>query len=280
MSYLQVKGANLFYKKVGKGPVFIFIPGANGTGDIFAGTARYLQDQYTVVTFDRRGYGHSELTEPLPEEAASPLSSYRVKTDADDVAALAKHLSDEPVYILGSSSGAIVAMETLQDHPDVVRKIAFHEPPINTFLSDSSKWIANNNQIIEIAQTEGMPAAMRLFGKTLNIAPIDAQMMAKPAVTIENGDHPVIKGMLFWFKFEIRQYTGRHIALEALAEQKDKIILFNGTDSVGSFPQEVVKDLSAKLDVPIHLIAGGHLGYAQKPQEFAQVLTTCFTESR
>ncbi len=113
-----------------------------------------MQDKYTVVTYDRRGYSHSVLTEPLPSDADKSHSSYRLETDASDVAALAKHLSDEPVFILGSSSGAIVAMETLQDHPDIVKKVAFHEPPINTFLANSSEWAALNEKIVATYLTE------------------------------------------------------------------------------------------------------------------------------
>lgn len=276
MSFLNVKGANLYYETVGQGPVLILIPGANGTGDIFSGLAKLLQNQFTVVTYDRRGYNQSELTEPLPEEAINPHSTYRLETDANDVSALAKYLSEEPVYILGSSSGAIVAMETLQDHPNIVKKVAFHEPPINTFLANSSDWQTKNAEIVELSQTEGMAAAMKLFFETLHAAPIDAKMMAKPAVTLKEADNPVLKGMAFWFKHEIRQYTSRKIDLDKMAEQKDKMILLNGTDSVGSFPQDVVKDLSEKLNLPIHSIAGGHLGYVQKPQEFVLTLETLF----
>lgn len=35
MSVLNIEGAKLSYQKVGQGPILIFIPGANGTGDIF-----------------------------------------------------------------------------------------------------------------------------------------------------------------------------------------------------------------------------------------------------
>ena len=66
---------------------------------------------------DRRDYGESELTEPLPESAANPDDDYRVKRDAKDIAELAQSLSDEPVYILGSSSGSIVAMHVLKRTP-------------------------------------------------------------------------------------------------------------------------------------------------------------------
>lgn len=102
--------------------------------------AKQIQDHFTVVAVDRRGYGQSELTEPLPEEVSNPDSRYRVKRDAQDIAELAKSLSDEPVYVLGSSSGAIVAMHVLKEHPDVVNRIAFHEPPINTFLPNAKYW--------------------------------------------------------------------------------------------------------------------------------------------
>lgn len=38
-------------------------------------------------------------------------------------------------------------------------------------------------------------------------------MMAIPTVVFENADHPVLKGMAYWFKYEIRQYTSRKIDL-------------------------------------------------------------------
>lgn len=65
MEILELQGAKLRYHQVGQGPVLIFIPGANGTGDIFLPLAEQLKDHFTVVAVDRRDYGESELTEPL-----------------------------------------------------------------------------------------------------------------------------------------------------------------------------------------------------------------------
>ena len=48
--------------------------------------AKQIQDHFTVVAVDRRGYGQSELTEPLPEEVSNPDGRYRVKRDAQDIA--------------------------------------------------------------------------------------------------------------------------------------------------------------------------------------------------
>ena len=79
METIQLTDANVRYHKLGKGPVLILIPGANGTGDIFMPLAKQIADHFTVIAIDRRGFGQSELTAPLPEEAADPHSQYRVK---------------------------------------------------------------------------------------------------------------------------------------------------------------------------------------------------------
>ncbi|MDM7864452.1 MULTISPECIES: alpha/beta fold hydrolase [Staphylococcus] len=273
METLELQGAKLRYHKVGNGPVIIFIPGANGTGDIFMPLAQQLKDKFTVVAVDRRGYGQSELTEPLPEEAINPDSRYRVKRDAQDIAELAKSLSDEPVYVLGSSSGSIVAMHVLKEHPDVVKKIAFHEPPINTFLPDATYWQDKNAEIIDIAINEGMPQAMKLFGETLQISKLDQQYMSKPAQAENDADSKKrFDEMLGWFKYEIRQYTESDISIDDFKKHKDIITLLNGTASKGSFPQEVNFFISEETGINIIDIPGGHLGYVQEPEGFANVL--------
>lgn len=273
METLELQGAKLRYHKVGNGPVIIFIPGANGTGDIFMPLAQQLKDKFTVVAVDRRGYGQSELTEPLPEEAINPDSRYRVKRDAQDIAELAKSLSDEPVYVLGSSSGSIVAMHVLKEHPEVVKKIAFHEPPINTFLPDAKYWQDKNAEIIDIAINEGMPQAMKLFGETLQISKLDQQYMSKPAETENDADSKKrFDEMLGWFKYEIRQYTESDISIDGFKKHKDIITLLNGTASKGSFPQEVNFFISEETGIKIIDIPGGHLGYVQDSEGFAKVL--------
>ncbi|EHJ08061.1 alpha/beta fold hydrolase [Staphylococcus simiae] len=273
MEELQLQGATLRYHKIGQGPILILIPGANGTGDIYVPLAQQLKEHFTVVAVDRRGYGASDLTAPRPESIANPHDDYRVKRDAKDIAELAKHLSDEPVYVLGSSSGSIVAMHVLKDYPEVVKKIAFHEPPINTFLPDAKYWQDKNNEIIDIAVNDSMPAAMKVFGEALHISAIDQQYMSKPAQSSNDADNKKrYEEMIGWFKYEISQYTSSDITIEDLRQYKDRITLLNGTDSKGSFPQEVNFYIHEQTGIPIVDIPGGHLGYIQKPEGFAEVL--------
>lgn len=277
MYTLDLPGANLRYHKVGKGPVLILIPGANGTGDIFLPLAERLKEHFTIVSIDRRDYGKSELTKPLPEVASNPDSDYRVKRDAQDVATLAQQLSAEPVYVLGSSSGAIVAMHVLKEHPDVVKEIAFHEPPINTFLPDSTYWKEKNDEIVNMALTEGLQKAMQYFGKTLNIAQLDAKSMSQPVSENDENQKVQYERMMFWVEYEIRQYTHSDIKLSDLSQYKDKTVLFNGTDSKGSFPQDVNFYINEETGIRLLDIPGGHLGYVQKPDGFAEVLLNTWT---
>lgn len=273
METIKLPGATLQYHKIGKGPVLILIPGANGTGDIYVPLAQQLANDFTVIAVDRRGYGNSTLTEPLPAEVSNPNSEYRVKRDAQDIAEIAKYESEnEPVYVLGSSSGSIVAMHVLKEHPEVVKKIAFHEPPINSFLPDAKYWQDKNAEIVEAEEKEGMVKAMEMFFEALNVAPIDREMMSKPEADSGEASEKRIKEMQNWFLYEIRQYTSSNITLEDFKPYLDRITLLNGTDSHGSFPQTVNDYIASELGLDIVEIPGGHLGYVQKPEDFAKVL--------
>ncbi|SUM68198.1 Esterase/Lipase [Staphylococcus saccharolyticus] len=48
MEILELQGAKLRYYKIGKGPILILIPGANGTGNIFIPLAKQLQEHFTL----------------------------------------------------------------------------------------------------------------------------------------------------------------------------------------------------------------------------------------
>ncbi|MBM0867167.1 pimeloyl-ACP methyl ester carboxylesterase [Staphylococcus auricularis] len=273
MESIELQGANVKYHKIGEGPILICIPGANGTGDIFMPLAQQLADQFTIIAVDRRGYGESELTTPLPDSVSDPHDAYRVKRDAKDIAEIAQAESDQPVYVLGSSSGAIVAMHVLKDYPEVVKRIVFHEPPINTFLPDQAYWADKNNEIVDIALNDSMPAAMEVFDKTLNIAEIDKEAMSNPSNMGEGVEaEKRLNEMLNWFKYEIRQYTTSDITIDDFNPYLERITLLNGTDSRGSFPQSVNAYISDQTGLTITDIPGGHLGYVQKPEGFAHVL--------
>ncbi|PMD73041.1 alpha/beta fold hydrolase [Companilactobacillus nuruki] len=273
MSFVEVQGAKLHVEKVGSGPVLIVVPGANGTGDIFLNIAKYLQDRYTVIMFDRRGYGDTVMDSSLPDGAADYMNNYRLMTDAKDVISLANKFSPkEPVFLMGSSSGSIVAAEAFVQAPDKFKKVALHECPTSTVI-DQETARNKNIEIVEAALKGDVLSARQEFAEAMHIQPLDAKMMGMTNdPDAPRPDKKRVAGMMYWFKYEILQYTGQPIDWDIFKQNRDKVILLNGTDSVGSTPQLVNQAISEKLNVPITIIPGGHLGYAQKPEGFAETL--------
>lgn len=272
MNTLELNGANINYNIEGKGPLLILIPGANGTGDIFEPFVEQLKHQFSVVTYDRRGYGKSNFTEPLPERTKNAYDDYRIKRDVKDIVELSKYLADESIYVLGTSSGAIVAMHLLKDYPEIINKIAFHEPPINTFLPDATYWKEKNEDIVDDIFNKGLEEGMKTFSKKNNTSSEDMETASQFNVKDSEAQKQKYEQTLFWAKYEIRQYTHSDITLEDLAKNKSLITLLSGAESKDTFVDEVNNYISEQLNINVMRTPGGHFGYMHSPKEFSETL--------
>ena len=88
MPSVMVNGAELYHEVRGTGPPVLLIMGATGDGGHFDAFARVLADEFTVITYDRRGNGRS----PVPADwgTTSP------EEQADDAAGLLEVLGVVP----------------------------------------------------------------------------------------------------------------------------------------------------------------------------------------
>ena len=125
---IQANGAELYYEVRGSGPTLLFISGAEGDAEEYARVADLLEDEFTVVSYDRRAYSRS----PRPGGYAGTT----VEEQADDAAAILDVLGLAPAAIWGNSSGAIIGLGLLLRHPASVRKAMLHEPPLFSGMSD------------------------------------------------------------------------------------------------------------------------------------------------
>jgi len=91
---LRVPGASLYYEVRGSGPVLLMIGAGAADAASFNGIATHLAEQYTVVSYDRRGYSRSPLDDPEEEQ--------RIETHSDDAHRLLAQLCTEPAYVFGS----------------------------------------------------------------------------------------------------------------------------------------------------------------------------------
>src|SRR3954471_18267432 len=119
---LPVPGARLYYEVSGFGPVLLMIPGAAADAGDFVRIVPYLQDRYTVVCLDPRGVSRSPRDDPAEDVSLDVL--------ADDAQRLLTAIGVDPAFVFGSSGGGVIGLALAARHPELVRTLVVHEPPV------------------------------------------------------------------------------------------------------------------------------------------------------
>ncbi|HSN07079.1 MAG TPA: alpha/beta hydrolase [Candidatus Angelobacter sp.] len=117
---VEANGVRLHYAVTGEGPPLVFVHGMCGRGTVWDGQVERLSDDYTCVTYDRRGHGSSGDADV----------AHSVELHGDDLAALVDRLALGPVLVVGSSGGARVGLDVVLRHPDRLVGAVLSEPPV------------------------------------------------------------------------------------------------------------------------------------------------------
>ena len=154
---LEVPGAVLTYD-VRKGtsdtePVLLLIGSPMGAGG-FGTLARHFPER-TVVTYDPRGVERS--TKPDPASPSPP------DEHADAVHRIIDALGGGPVDVFASSGGAVNALALVAKHPEQVRLLVAHEPPLASVLADRDDALAACRAIHETYLKSGSGAGLAQF---------------------------------------------------------------------------------------------------------------------
>ncbi|GAA0283292.1 alpha/beta fold hydrolase [Cryptosporangium japonicum] len=264
----------LHTETVGSGPTLLLVPGGSGDASSFGALPRLLARNFTVVTYDRRGFGRSATGVP-PDEAR------RLSDDVEDAVAL---LGDEPGYVLGSSSGAIVALHLAARYPERVVTVIAHEPPLLALLPDAARWHALLDDVHATFRRDGAATAMRVFAAAVGQEPPPEHVPPDAPPHLAEMFARLTSSQEFFLEHELRQYVRRVPDLRALRRAKDRIVLAGGHDSrdaggrlVPYRPNEV---LAARLGTTITEFPGAHLGYLTHPVEFAELTRSALTPGR
>jgi pimeloyl-ACP methyl ester carboxylesterase len=155
MPTIPVRDTTLHYEQTGTGPQLLFIHGMCGRADVWTGQVERLADQFTCITYDRRGHTRSTLgTEPES-----------VQTHAADAAALIQALQLSRPVVVGSSGGARIAVELARTRPDLLAGAILSEPPIFTLEPEAGQAFLSEigSVVAPAAQTGGPRAAVDAF---------------------------------------------------------------------------------------------------------------------
>jgi len=173
---LDVPGATLTYdvrrNDASAEPILLLIGSPMGAAG-FGTLSRHLPDR-TVVTYDPRGVERSVKTDP-----GSPVTP---DVHADDLHRLIQAIGGGPVDLFASSGGAVNALALVSKHPEDVRTLVAHEPPLASILPDREHALAAPRAVHETYQRSGWGAGMAHFiAVTSHQGPFTAELAGRPA---------------------------------------------------------------------------------------------------
>ncbi len=153
---IEAGGVKLYHEVRGGGPSVLFISAGGGDAGQWAHVAAALVDEFTVVTYDRRGFSRS----PRPDGWVATS----VDEHADDAVALLRALDLTPAAVVGHSSGAAIACSLVARHAALVRHAVIYEAPLLAVVPNSEEVVGGQRARIQQAMAEGGPRhAMETF---------------------------------------------------------------------------------------------------------------------
>ena len=265
MPTVTVNGVRLYYELTGDGPPLVLVHGSWGDGAGWDLVAPTLAQQFRVLIYDRRGHSRSER----------PPTQGSADEDVDDLAALIEHLGLAPAHVVGSSSGAALALRLAARRPELVRSVAGHEPPLYApFVDDPDDGALMREALtrfaavvacLEAGEAEG---GTRLFAETYSHGPGGWDQIPPERQRIMIGNAPT------WID-EMRDPGAWTADLSALAAIPCPILLTYGDRSL-PFLAPVVAKLAAVLQgIQTQVITGaGHVPAATHPREYADAIAS------
>jgi pimeloyl-ACP methyl ester carboxylesterase len=249
-----VNGTELYHEVRGTGPPVLLVMGATGDGGHFDAVADLLADEFTVITYDRRGNGRSPA--PAGWETTSPGEQ------AEDAAALLDALGTGPAAIFTTSSGANHALCLMVRHPARVRGVIMHEPGLYALADDFEAVRAPLRALVQEAmEAGGPPAAVERFWGYMcgdagwsRLAPALRERLRATASTL--------------FAVELGTYELYLPDDETLAALAAPVGLLVSEEGLPVFA-EIARRLGKRLGVGVAATPGGHDAYHEYPDELA-----------
>ena len=255
---LEVPGATLTYdvrrNDASTEPILLLIGSPMGAAG-FATLSRHFADR-TVVTYDPRGAERSTRTDP-----ASPSTP---DEHADDLHRLIQTIGG-PVDLFASSSGAINALALVARHPEDVRTLVAHEPPLASVLPDREHAMAASRAVSETYERSGWGAAMAHFFVIVgHRGPFTAEIAGQPApdpamfglpATDDGSRTDPLLGQNI--------VTGTHYEPDfaALGSASTRIVLAAGEESQGELASRGAFAVAERLGTKPVLFPSGHGGF-------------------
>ncbi len=245
-------GATVSYDKYGSGPPLVLVHGGfsdHRTNWEFV--KPLFEKQFTIYAIARRGRGETDATQ-----------GHSLEDESTDVVAVLRAI-DEPVFLLGHSYGAQVALGAVAIAMDRVRKLVLYEPPRPVMFSKEA--VGRLEELAQAGHWEALAVAFfrdNLFVPAEELDALQATELWPPIVADAEASLGDARALIR-YDFNPERFRELHVP----------VLLQIGTES----PRDLYATdaLAAALpDVRIEALPGqAHEGMTTAPELYAEAVT-------
>ena len=214
-----------------------------------------------MITYDRRGTSRSSGTE---------FHNFDIGQQARDAVAVLDAAGFTAARIVGSSGGAVIALEMARGQPQAIDALVAHEPPVVRVLPDAAEWQTDAAEIYLAAWQDGPENAIQRFAESVQLSAEGADMgsaedMARIGANID-----------FFLKYEMLPFTNYLPDAPAIIANGVKVAVGVGELSRDRSYGQTVPILAERLECPLVVFPGHHASYQDMAEKWVAVLRDAF----
>jgi pimeloyl-ACP methyl ester carboxylesterase len=263
-------GADLYVERRGSGPPLLLIVGGGGDCGYYGRLADILADEFTVLSYDRRGNSRSRL-----HARPGPLVMAEQRADA---LAVLQASGFSSALVFGNSGGASIALDLAAHHPDRLDAVVAHEPPVPAVLPDPAPYLAIFDEVDRLLRTEGWVAAFTHFQVALGLVPPQiVATLLDPGPRLPPGPlrEQLVRVSRNWeylTRYEIRPFIDHQPDLERIAANRVPVALARGAATSDQAVIQMCETAAGRLGMECVVFPGGHTAAMEIPGEFGAAL--------
>lgn len=209
------------YETTGSGPLLVIVTGALNTHNfgVPSEMVPFLQEHFTVLTYDRRGRGQSGNTLP-----------YAIEKEVQDIQALIDNQGGK-AFLYGHSAGAALALFTAAAAPEKVLKAAAYEPPMGGGWFES---ILTDVMIRQLEKQVAKGNKLAVVKRFMRFVGMDEQLITDTLAS-EHGQTIIDMASTIAYEAEIQKASKAFLQNQA-ARLSMPVLMIAGTKSFKTTP--------------------------------------------
>ncbi len=261
----RINAVQLYWERSGdQGEPVVLVHGSWGDHHNWDAVVPALARTLRVATYDRRGHSRSER----------PAAQGSIDEDVEDLAGVIQEVFRGSAHVVGNSFGAAIALRLAVSHPELIRSLIVHEPPLFGLLEEDptvQPALASVREriaaVVAILRTGDLQAGARKFVETIafGLGSWDQLPQATRDTFVFNAPT--------WLD-ELQEPESLDMELHLLAGFSAPALLTLGAASAPFFPLVVKRVAAAVPYAAQHIFPdAGHVPHLTHPQEWVEVVT-------